>query len=173
MADSKISALTALTGANVATDDAFPIVDTSVTTTKKITADELRIAVAPAWTTPSFSAGDYTASESMTWTVASGDVTTSAYSITGKRMTWAFQIDTTTVGGTPSNELRIAIPGSKTATKTMSNAVQLLDNNTYVSGFCFVLAGETTLRIRRSDNANFTASTNLTYVNGQITFEIN
>ena len=41
MADTKISALTALTGANIATDDEFAIVDTSVTTTKKTTAADL------------------------------------------------------------------------------------------------------------------------------------
>lgn len=46
MADAKISALTALTGANVATDDVLAIVDTSATTTKKITAAELRIGLA-------------------------------------------------------------------------------------------------------------------------------
>lgn len=44
MADTKISGLTELAGANVADDDVFPIVDTSVTTTKKITASETRIA---------------------------------------------------------------------------------------------------------------------------------
>lgn len=48
MADTKISALTALTGANVASDDVFAVVDTSVTTTKKIRADEL--VQAPAFT---------------------------------------------------------------------------------------------------------------------------
>jgi hypothetical protein len=42
MANTKISALNALTGANVATNDNFVIVDTSGTETKKITADELR-----------------------------------------------------------------------------------------------------------------------------------
>ena len=36
MADSKISALTALTSATAATNDVLPIVDTSATTTKKI-----------------------------------------------------------------------------------------------------------------------------------------
>ena len=46
MADTKISALTALTGANVDTAaDVLAIVDTSVTTTKKILIDELRIAL--------------------------------------------------------------------------------------------------------------------------------
>lgn len=45
MANTKISALTELTGANVVTaDDVLPIVDTSVTTTKKIKVDELAIA---------------------------------------------------------------------------------------------------------------------------------
>lgn len=41
MADSKISLLTALAGANVAGTDVLPIVDVSATTTKKITVDEL------------------------------------------------------------------------------------------------------------------------------------
>ena len=46
MADTKISALTALTGADVDTAaDVLAIVDTGVTTTKKILIDELRIAL--------------------------------------------------------------------------------------------------------------------------------
>jgi microcystin-dependent protein len=46
VADTKISALTALTGANVdTTADLLAIVDTSATQTKKITIDELRIPV--------------------------------------------------------------------------------------------------------------------------------
>lgn len=46
MADTKISALTALAAADVAlATDVLPIVDTSVTTTKKITVDDLGIAL--------------------------------------------------------------------------------------------------------------------------------
>jgi hypothetical protein len=46
MADAKISALTELTGGSVTTaDDVLPIVDTSVTTTKKITVDGLKTAM--------------------------------------------------------------------------------------------------------------------------------
>lgn len=46
MADTKISALTELAGASVTTaDDVLPIVDTSVTTTKKITVDGLKTAM--------------------------------------------------------------------------------------------------------------------------------
>lgn len=45
MADTKLSALAALTGANTATGDLFYIDDVSVTTSKSITRDELRIAM--------------------------------------------------------------------------------------------------------------------------------
>jgi len=41
MADTKISALNALTGANSATDDVYAIVDTDATETKKQTRAEL------------------------------------------------------------------------------------------------------------------------------------
>jgi hypothetical protein len=45
MSDKKISQLTALTGAQVAADDVFAIVDTNVPETKKIRADQLSLAV--------------------------------------------------------------------------------------------------------------------------------
>ena len=45
MADKKISELTALTGANVATDDQLVIVDTSAALTKNITIDEFKNAL--------------------------------------------------------------------------------------------------------------------------------
>ena len=48
MADQKISELTALTGANVADDDAIAIVDTSATETKKIVFSELKNALVTA-----------------------------------------------------------------------------------------------------------------------------
>jgi hypothetical protein len=41
MADSKISALTALTSSTAATNDVLPVVDTSTTTTKKISLSDI------------------------------------------------------------------------------------------------------------------------------------
>jgi len=41
MADSKISALTALTSSTAATNDVLPVVDTSATTTKKIALSDI------------------------------------------------------------------------------------------------------------------------------------
>ena len=46
MADKKITALTALVGADVADTDVFAVVDISATETKKITAEELSVAIA-------------------------------------------------------------------------------------------------------------------------------
>jgi trimeric autotransporter adhesin len=45
MADTKISGLTAITGADTAADDDFVVVDTSAAQTKRITRDELKAAV--------------------------------------------------------------------------------------------------------------------------------
>jgi hypothetical protein len=52
MSDKKISELTALTGANVAVDDEFAIVDKNIPETKKIRADQLFIAAAASTSSP-------------------------------------------------------------------------------------------------------------------------
>lgn len=127
----------------------------------------------PAWTTPAFSAGDFTGSGAMTWTLVAGDVSTFAYMIDGKKMTVSFYLLTTTVGGVADDTLRIAIPASKTATKTMLNACYISDNGTPVIGTCRVVAAGTSIEIQRTDGADFTAATDATSVLGQITFEIN
>ena len=51
MADTKISALTAITGANTATEDLFPIVDVDANATKKITRAELAVALSASYAT--------------------------------------------------------------------------------------------------------------------------
>lgn len=129
----------------------------------------------PAWTTPSFSAGDFTANGSMTWTVAAGDVTTYAYIVNGKMMTVNFYLVSTTVAGTPNTTLQIAIPGSKTATKSALTSCAYIDNSgTQSIGICNVAASGTVIRITKADGTtNWTASTDGTSVYGSITFEIN
>lgn len=60
MADSKISALTSLTGASVdGAADVLAIVDTSVTTTKKITVDEALLAMLASTTNARFKVGTF------------------------------------------------------------------------------------------------------------------
>jgi len=151
----------------------------TITVTQNTALDEAvamssKLAIPGAWTTPGYSAGDFTCNESMTWTVEAGDVTVFAYTIVGKTMTVAFQINDSTVGGTLSNTLQIKIPAAKTATKIMYGAMgRLVDNSVVTPGFCFVAAAGTNIGITRQDIGNYTASTNATHVYGQITFEIN
>ncbi|MFA6282366.1 MAG: hypothetical protein WCY05_07710 [Candidatus Omnitrophota bacterium] len=133
----------------------------------------LTTAVSGAWSTPDFSAGNFTANGSMTWTVEAGDVTTYAYVIIGKTMTVSFAIDTSTIGGTVNTTLYIAIPNAETAKKTVYVPCLLTDNELPVTGRACVTASGTTIAITRLDGANYTAKTNLVNARGQITFEIN
>ncbi len=124
------------------------------------------------WLTPTFSAGNFTANGSMTWTVESGDVQTYAYRIDGKLMTVLVTLATTTVGGTLNSQLLIRVPASRTAAKRTVNPCFLADNGTRASGYLEVAAGGTSIIVQRVDGSNFAAATNTTAVYGQITFEI-
>lgn len=129
---------------------------------------------AAVWTTPTFSAGNFTANASMTWTVASGDVVTYAYQVIGKMMTVAWYITTSTVGGTPSTELRIAIPNSAIATKFMATTFIAVDNAAAQEvGLASVTVGSAFIGLSLLDATNWAAATDATAVYGQITFEIN
>lgn len=125
------------------------------------------------FTTPTFDSARFTANGSMTWTVASGDVTTDAYTLQNKMMTYIFAIETTTVGGTLNNNLIITLPASKTSAKRVLIPVVIFDNSSSVAtaGYGILSASGTYIAISKSDGSNFTASTNVTSVYGSITFE--
>lgn len=126
------------------------------------------------WTTPTFSAGNFTAS-SGNWTVDSGDVTTYEYMRVGKTLTLIFSIVTTDVSATPT-ELRIAIPGSYVAAKDARNPIQVINAGTGAVGLARVAAAGTYVECYRNaaNTADTWASTSSdnTSVLGQITFEI-
>ena len=125
------------------------------------------------WTQVAFNAGDFTASGAMTWTVAAGDVGTFMYTIIEKTMTVCFNLNTTSIGGVVSTDLKILIPASKIAIRQVSNPVTLLDNGTRVMGRAFINSlNDTFITIQRLDAGNFTAAADTTYVIGQLTFEI-
>jgi hypothetical protein len=125
------------------------------------------------WTTPGFSAGDYTAGGSMTWTVEAGDVVVCAYNIMGKKMTVSLYVAASTIGGTPNINLRRVIPASKTATKTMRAPAGVYDNSVWGPGFFQTSAGGTYIDIYTITAGNFTVGTSTCYLYGQIEFEIN
>jgi len=125
------------------------------------------------WSTPAFSAGDFTGNDAMYWTVEAADVETLAYLIEGRKMTVSFKVNTATVTGTPSTVLLLAIPRGKVATKSMVSSVRILDNGVTTTGICYTSVSSDKISIQREDLAAFTASSNLTTVQGQIVFEIN
>jgi len=91
----------------------------------------------PTWSTPTFSAGNFIGSGN-TWTVVSGNVAYSRYSIVGKRMHWVLSITGTSVtsGG---NALVLTIPnGAKEVTNSYIGSFVYSDNGTYGQG---IIAG--------------------------------
>lgn len=122
-------------------------------------------------TNVTFAAGNFTGNNSMTWTLVSGDQTVFRYQIINKQMTVWFTLDTTSVGGTPSTELRITIPNSRTAAvATYEKVAWANDNGTVREAYAAI--SSTLIAIRRTDAGNWTASTNATYVYGRVTFPI-
>lgn len=138
-------------------------------------ADTWKIAEkADQWVDVTYDAANFTASAG-NWTVDSGDVETLAYHLDGNKMTVSFQITTTDVSAAPVS-LRITIPNSRTAARTMRNALAAaVDAGTNVNtGFCKVTAGGTVIDIFKDAAGTawtLTAADN-TSVYGEITFMV-
>jgi len=126
------------------------------------------------WAAVTFAAGDFTASGAMTWTVAAGDVVSNRYTIVGKTLIWACALGATTVAGTPSTELRIAIPGGNTAVGYCLNPLAVVtDNGVQSVGFVDASGGNTYVSIKLNlGGTNWSASTDNTAVFFQIMIEI-
>jgi hypothetical protein len=126
------------------------------------------------FTTPSFSAGNFTANGSMTWTVGSGDVTTYAYTVVGNMMTLKWFIVSTTIGGTLNTELRIAIPGGFTAAKRCRVPCIVLNNATTTIGVADAQVSVGYIRIFVTPDAttNYVAGTDNNDTYGEMVFEV-
>ena len=138
-------------------------------------AGRARTAAGGEWITPEFNAGHFTASGNMKWIVDAGDVTTLAYTVAGKTLTLVFSLSNTSVGGIPSTELRIAIPGGFTSSKFtvmpyVENSSGAATTNRF--GFGLTHAGGTYIALYRERNALWGPATNLTNVHGTMTFEV-
>lgn len=120
-----------------------------------------------------FSAGNFTASGSMTWTVAGGNVVALVYAIVGKVMTVWFNIQATTVGGTLARYLYIAIPAGKTARNQVYDVYHYYEGSAWKRGFVSVDGSGGVVRLEREDNSNWQATSGATYALGQISFPIN
>jgi hypothetical protein len=119
-----------------------------------------------------YSAGNFSASGSMTWSVASGDVVALVFAVVGKVMTVWFNIQTTSVGGTPARFLQITVPASKTARNQVYGVYHYYEGSGWKRGFVSVDASGTVIKLEREDNSNWLATSEGTYVLGQLTFPV-
>lgn len=125
-----------------------------------------------AWIAVAHAGGNFTASGTMTWTVESGDQQSFRYRLDGKTLDLTVDMRTSTIGGSVSNELRVALPASLVANGT-SYALAVLDQGSGQSiGLAFVTSGATYVSVRKTDETNFALSTNGTRVQFTIRMEV-
>jgi len=113
-----------------------------------------------------FSAGDYTGTGSMTWTVDSGDCSCRYY-LRGRQLEVALTVATSSVGGTPSLTLQRVVPGGYSVGSAGSNGIinRVLDNGTSKVGYFTANSSDSLLKFQNNVSAtNWSASTNNTYV---------
>jgi hypothetical protein len=123
------------------------------------------------WTSVTYNSGSYTAGGSMTWTVESGDGSVK-YILNNKTMTVAFNLGNTSVSGTLSNELRIAVPNGLVAVGYMMNTIVVRDNGVDTVGIVQSNSGQSYLSVWKVGYNAWSASTNDTRVQGQLVFEV-
>jgi hypothetical protein len=128
------------------------------------------------WTTVAYASGNFTGSGSMTWTVDSGDQAAFRYRVVGKTMTVFFDIRTTTVAGTPSTSLQIAIPGGYALANDNESfqMIRIFDNGTPAIGYAAVRNTGAGIQLQRTidGSTNWSAATNTTSVQGTVDFQV-
>lgn len=110
-----------------------------------------------------FSAGEYTANGSMTWTVAVGDVVADTYYLRGNQLFINLVLSTTTVGGTPNTELIKTIPGGFSTSVFEQGVIWLISGGTQQAGRYFTTGG-TTISHSLMNGGNWTAGTDNVYL---------
>jgi hypothetical protein len=129
-----------------------------------------------AFITPTFAAGNFTASGSMTWTVESADVANYSYMLIGRMMVLAWVLNATTQGGTADQELRVAVPGGFAIAK---NAIFVMgytsDNGTVKTGIAFPQTPNTYVSLYNDNtlSSNWAGTgTNTTTIRASIIIEV-
>ena len=122
-----------------------------------------------------YSSGNFTGNDSMTWTVDSGDLVVFSYQQRGNNLHIVVGVEASSVGGTPSTDLQIAFPAG--FTPTYSGSSTLFDVGFGINAGTLetvrILAGSTTISAIRIAGANWAASTNTTrvYINHMFTVQ--
>jgi hypothetical protein len=127
-----------------------------------------------AWIAQPYAAGNYTASGSMTWTVDAGDVTAQRWRLAGLTLQLAFYLATTTIGGTASTSLFLALPaGFKVASAPRSvTPIWVLDGTGAGAQIAIVAGNATLLELQRMNQGAWPLGINNTYLSGNVAIEI-
>jgi hypothetical protein len=128
------------------------------------------------WITPTFAAGNYVGSGSMTWTLTSPDAAGQAFWLRGRNVTAKFALDTTTTGGTASTGLNInngAWGGFTCGAGQWNGPIYWCSENAVLTdAFIQINAGGVALRCLKKTFANWALVTNLISVYGEIEFGV-
>lgn len=116
---------------------------------------------------------NFTAGGSGTWTVEAADQQTYEYDLVAKEITVAFSLTATSVGGTPNDELYIAIPGGFLAASIYVGNFYYEDAGGGGNvGYWIVAAGDPYIRIRKMNNAAWSVAANNTSIRGTARFRV-
>lgn len=123
------------------------------------------------WNAVAYSAANFVGTGSMTWTVSAGNQVRYAYRLTGKTITVAFYLDSTTMGGTASNEVRVTMPAGATSKGWCGGFVWIGPGSAGGPGLIRGSPGNTYLSLFKADLTNYALAT-ATIFNGTFTYEI-
>ncbi len=127
------------------------------------------------WRSVPYDSANFTASDSMTWTVEEADQQTFKYMINDRTMTVSVTLNNTSLSGTASQYLLIKIPAGYLAGSSMANLIRLRKDSgspfTEIAS-AYTLPGDNRIHIMRPDFSNQQLSSNATYVYFTITFDL-
>ena len=126
-----------------------------------------------AYIATTFAAGDYTGNGAMTFTVASGDVITNTSCLVGKLLYFTVRLFTASVGGTPNDQLHVAIPNGYSAVASVLFPARLSDNGgASTFGHVRCSAAGTTCFVSKLDGSNWTAAADTTAFDFAVIIEV-
>jgi len=114
-----------------------------------------------------YNAADFTGYGSMLWNVEDTDFIYAAYTLIGKTMFLSFQINTSSIAGTPSTLLYMKIPGGFVASHTILGTACYVRNGAsaaLLNGYLVASAGFDKLGIAKVEETAFVLSNHTTYV---------
>lgn len=125
------------------------------------------------WAAVPYAATDFTGSGTMLWTVEAADAQVRRFTVIGHTLHYNLALAATSVGGTVSNELRVALPAGFTIAALSNQLCLRNDAGTgNLVGLATCVAGDRFVRCQLPTGANWTAAINSTSIYATLTIEV-